>query len=58
MQYYISNQKKKKLKNNKIKKSLQIDKTIDEVNDQIAKEEKLEKKNLMLNLNFNKEINI
>jgi len=35
---------------------LQIDKTIDEVNDQIAKEEKLEKKNLMLNLNFNKEI--
>ena len=56
MQYYISNQKKKKLKNNKIKKCLQIDKTIDEVNDQIAKEEKLEKKNLMLNLNFNKEI--
>ena len=58
MQYYLSNQKKRKLKNNKLKnKSLQIDKTIDEFSGQISKEEKLKNQNLILNLNINKEIN-
>jgi len=57
IQYYLSNQKKRKLKNNKIKKCLQIDKTVDEFNGQIEKEKKLENKNLILNLNFNKKVN-
>ena len=35
---------------------IEIDKKIDEMNDEIAKEEKSENKNLIPNLNFNKEI--
>ena len=54
--YYLSNEEKRKLKHIKNKKFLEIDKKIDEINDEIAKEEKSENKNLIPNLNFNKEI--
>ena len=43
MQSYLSNQNKIKLKNIQIKKCLQKDKTIDEFNGQIAKEDKIRK---------------
>ena len=54
--YYLSNEEKRKIKTIKNKKILKIDKKIDEMNDEIAKEEKSENKNLIPNLNFNKEI--
>ena len=54
--YYLSNEEKRKLKHIKNKKFLEIDKKIDEINDEIVKEEKSENKNLIPNLNFNKEI--
>ena len=56
--YYLSNEEKRKLKHIKNKKFLEIDKKIDEINGEIeiAKEEKSENKNLIKNLNFNKEI--
>ena len=53
--YYLSNKDKGKLKCIKNKKFLEIDKKIDEINCEIAKEEKSENKNLIPNLNFNKE---
>ena len=54
--YYLSNEDKRKIKRIKNKKFLEIDKKIDEFNGEIAKEEKSENKNLIPNLNFNKEI--
>jgi len=54
--YYLSNEDKRKIKRIKNKKFLEIDKKIDEFNGEIAKEEKSENKNLITNLNFNKEI--
>ena len=56
--YYLSNEEKRKLKHIKNKKFLKIDKKIDEINGEIeiTKEEKSENKNLIPNLNFNKEI--
>ena len=53
--YYLSNKDKEKLKCIKNKKFLEIDKKIDEINCEITKEEKSENKNLIPNLNFNKE---
>ena len=54
--YYLSNEEKRKIKTIKNKKILKIDKKNDEMNDEIAKEEKSENKNLIANLNFNKQI--
>ena len=52
--YYLSNEEKRKLKHIKNKKFLEIDKKIDEINGEIeiAKEEKSENKNLIKNLNL------
>jgi len=54
--YYLSNEEKRKIKRIKNKKFLEIDKKIDEINGEIIKEEKSENKNLIPNLNFNKGI--
>ena len=55
--YFLSNEEKRKLKYIKSKKYLEIGKKIDEINgEEITKEEKSENKNLIQNLNFNKEI--
>ena len=57
IKYYLSNEEKRKLKFVKSKKYLEIDKKIDEINaEEMTKEEKSENKNLIQNLNFNKEI--
>ena len=56
--YYLSNEEKRKIKTIKNKKILKIDKKIDEMNDEIAKEEKSENKNLIPNLNFNNDIKL
>jgi hypothetical protein len=50
--YYLSKKDKKKLNFIKNKKFKEMDKKIDEINGEIAKEEKSENKNLIPNLNF------